>query len=822
MAEFVILDKDIGRAVDTAIENNSEYQSIENPKEKVVNLYQKLTENTEKLTDINEKIVDLCLKIIKQEENNRNRVIETKSTVIPSVLSSDNIIQQSNNRNIVKHNYLPKPTTLTGRMFQLGTNAAKSATRSTVNNVDNWLSKEVPFYDLLKGTTKLTSRLVGGIGSSIGGLFKKDKRQFDILSAPSKDNNGIFNLFNKSSTKNEDIGISSKPLAENRVLRYSTIGIASAWLVKKFLQLKGNNNIVGDGDLGVDDLVAANLAIKSGGGLLKTLKNVIFHPFRTLGSLITGIASIFLKAIPMIMVAGAGVIAVADFMNKKSVEEITGKATEDVTLTDRIISGVSQTAFGNVQSGSDEDRSYNSNKQAAKYAAIGAVLGKTFFGGKGAVLGALGGAGIGKGLGYLGGDKITEGIIDTKDKLTGSFDETRKAQKELNETYAKREKKVDESTNQLDRFMKEVKKTTDLWTGFWGDADTVLGMEIDTTDTGGNNNGTPNNTPSANRAAGASVDMDTLQAAVALIGAQESANGKNLIKPDDRNPKNDKSAGFSIGTSQYNWNSGNALKYLEYLYKHDTKELFKQTGLDRWLEDLRDKSKRKIKGVTIDSATLAKLEELYRLDAENGGYLMAADKRFTDNYIAGHIANAEKHYGITDPRLQIMFANIATQYGGVMKNFLPAAGYNKDTYNPNTDYDKIKKGIRQALINYGYGSSIFLNRFDTVSAGAENWYAQQQVKPNADKPKDETLSEQKAKADGKLKDAKKENQEQLATTAKVLQEENEKRSSIEKKLALDFINSSGSTNMANIKNLTFAYNFGGTVSGEANPFLGLA
>ena len=65
MAEFVILDKDIGRAVDTAIENNSEYQSIENPKEKVVNLYQKLTENTEKLTDINEKIVDLCLKIIK-------------------------------------------------------------------------------------------------------------------------------------------------------------------------------------------------------------------------------------------------------------------------------------------------------------------------------------------------------------------------------------------------------------------------------------------------------------------------------------------------------------------------------------------------------------------------------------------------------------------------------------------------------------------------------------------------------------------------------------------------------------------------------------
>lgn len=819
MAEFVILDKDIGRAVDTAIENNSEYQSIENPKEKVVNLYQKLTENTEKLTDINEKIVDLCLKIIKQEENNRNRVIETKSTVIPSVLSSDNIIQQSNNRNIVKHNYLPKPTTLTGRIFQLGTNAAKSATRSTINNVDSWLSKEVPFYDLLKGTTKLTSRLVGGIGSSIGGLFKKDRRQSDILSAPSKDNNGIFNVFNKSSTKNEDIGISSKPLAENRVLRYSTIGIASAWLVKKFLQLKGNNNIVGDGDLGVDDLVAANLALKSGGGLLKTLKNVIFHPFRTLGSLITGIASIFLKAIPMIMVAGAGVIAVTDFMNKKSVEEITGKATEDVTLTDRIISGVSQTAFGNVQSGSDEDRSYNSNKQAAKYAAIGAVLGKTFFGGKGAVLGALGGAGIGKGLGYLGGDKITEGIIDTKDKLTGSFDETRKAQKELNETYAKREKKVDESTNQLDRFMKEVKKTTDLWTGFWGDADTVLGMEIDTTDTGGSKNGNPNGTPSADRVANVDINKSVLDNAMALISSQESALGAAGINLSDR------SSGFSIGSIQANWSSGNAIKYLEYLHSKDTNNLIEEYMGKDWLSNLQKRWKAKDKKVTLTEAERTQWEKMMAEDKKLGGLLAAADKRFAEIKIAGYIANAEKHLGVTDPKLLMLYANLSNQYGmtGATK-LLNASGFDKNNY----DYNKTVKGLRQALVDRkNSGLYTELDRFDRAVGIVNNLTeqekaAQQQVKPNADKPKDETLSEQKAKADGKLKDAKKENQEQLATTAKVLQEENEKRSSIEKKLALDFINSSGSTNMANIKNLTFAYNFGGTVSGEANPFLGIA
>ena len=44
MAEIFIADKDLGRMVDETVKNNTDYQSIENPKEKVIDLYKKLTD----------------------------------------------------------------------------------------------------------------------------------------------------------------------------------------------------------------------------------------------------------------------------------------------------------------------------------------------------------------------------------------------------------------------------------------------------------------------------------------------------------------------------------------------------------------------------------------------------------------------------------------------------------------------------------------------------------------------------------------------------------------------------------------------------------
>ena len=238
MAEIFIADKDLGKMVDETVKNNAEYQSIENPKEKVIDLYKKLTDTTSKLSDVNEKIVDLCLKIIQKEELNKNRVVEIqKTTIIPSAIPNDNNIGYNNkisrNRNTIR-------PTITGRMLSLGSNVVKRTARNTVNNVDNFLSREIPFYSLFKSTAGITSKLVGSAASSI---LHRNKNQSNILSntQSNRANTGIFSIFG-SNQENTEIGISRRPLAENRVLRYSTIGIAAVWLAKQLNRLKKGDN----------------------------------------------------------------------------------------------------------------------------------------------------------------------------------------------------------------------------------------------------------------------------------------------------------------------------------------------------------------------------------------------------------------------------------------------------------------------------------------------------------------------------------------------------------------------------------------------------
>ena len=405
MAEIFIADKDLGRMVDETVKNNTEYQSIENPKEKVIDLYKKLTDTTSKLSDVNEKIVDLCLKIIQKEELNKNRVVETqKTTIIPSIIPNDNNIGYNNkisrNRNTIR-------PTITGRMLSLGSNVIKRTARNTVNNVDNFLSREVPFYSLFKSTAGITSKLVG---SATSGILHRNKNQSNILSNTQSNrvNTGIFGIFGNNQ-ENTEIGISRRPLAENRVLRYSTIGIAAVWLAKQLNRLKK-----GDNDFDFGDLVQANLAtrtlISGGGGLFKTLKNIIFHPFKTLAATITAIATTFVKAIPTMALAAAGVLTVTDLLERKSVEEITGKATQDVTTFDSIISTISQGLLGNVGTGTEEERNANASKQALKLGLGGAWLGSKMPGGiKGKIIGTGIGLGVGALSGFFGGRTGGEG-----------------------------------------------------------------------------------------------------------------------------------------------------------------------------------------------------------------------------------------------------------------------------------------------------------------------------------------------------------------------------------------------------------------------------
>lgn len=800
MAEIFIADKDLGRIVDETVKNNTEYQSIENPKEKVIDLYKKLTDTTSKLSDVNEKIVDLCLKIIQKEELNKNRVVETqKTTIIPSVIPNDSNIGYNNkisrNRNTVR-------PTITGRMLSLGSNVVKRTARNTVNNVDNFLSREVPFYSLFKSTAGITSKLVG---SAASGILHRNKNQSNILSNTQSNrvNTGIFGIFG-SNQENTEIGISRRPLAENRVLRYSTIGIAAVWLAKQLNRLKK-----GDNDFDFGDLVQANLAtrtlISGGGGLFKTLKNIIFHPFKTLAATITAIVTTFVKAIPTMALAAAGVLTVTDLLERKSVEEITGKATQDVTTFDSIISTISQGLLGNVGTGTEEERNANASKQALKLGLGGAWLGSKMPGG---IKGKIIGTGIGLGVGALsgffggrtGGDNIAKNIIDTKDSLTGALDETAQSTKALNDTYKKKDDRVADSTKQIEKFTEEIKKTTNIWSSFWGTADDVLDVDFNIDDG-----------VSSGNYMKLDYKQSTLDNAVNLITGQESSRGAGGVN------RNDNGAGFSIGSLQYNWKWGNALNYINTLAKNDKDNLIEQYMGKDFVKWLNDEWARGNKHVTLTEYQKKQWERMIEADKAGNNYLVNADRQFTENKVKNYLAAANE-FGISDEGLKIIFANMANQYGaGGTRKLFRAAGFKRGQ-----SLDEISNNLQRVIKNK-YGTP-YVNRYNNAVASVrymqeqERLAAQQQVQPNEQKPSDKNLSEQTAEKEGKAQEAKKGTQQQVSSVYQTIQDEQQKYANLKQDIILDNIRQE-STTMANAKNMVLMYNLGGGVGGEFADFI---
>lgn len=803
MAEIFIADKDLGRMVDETVKNNTEYQSIENPKEKVIDLYKKLTDTTSKLSDVNEKIVDLCLKIIQKEELNKNRVVETqKTTIIPSVIPNDSNIGYNNkiscNRNTIR-------PTITGRMLSLGSNVVKRTARNTVNNVDNFLSREVPFYSLFKSTAGITSKLVG---SAASGILHRNKNQSNILSntQPNRVNTGIFGIFG-SNQENTEIGISRRPLAENRVLRYSTIGIAAVWLAKQLNRLKK-----GDNDFDFGDLVQANLAtrtlISGGGGLFKTLKNIIFHPFKTLAATITAIATTFVKAIPTMALAAAGVLTVTDLLERKSVEEITGKATQDVTTFDSIISTISQGLLGNVGTGTEEERNANASKQALKLGLGGAWLGSKMPGG---IKGKIIGTGIGLGVGALsgffggrtGGDNIAKNVIGIKDSLTGALDETAQSTKALNDTYKKKDDRVADSTKQIEKFTEEIKKTTNIWSSFWGTADDVLDVDFNIDDG-----------VSSGNYMKLDYKQSTLDNAVNLITGQESSRGAGGVN------RNDNGAGFSIGSLQYNWKWGNALNYINTLAKNDKDNLIEQYMGKDFVKWLNNEWARGNRYVTLTEYQKKQWERMIEADKAGNNYLVNADRQFTETRVKNYLAAANE-FGISDEGLKIIFANMANQYGaGGTRKLFRAAGFKRGQ-----SLDEISNNLQRVIKNK-YGTS-YVNRYNNAVASVrymqeqERLAAQQQVQPNEQKPSDKNLSEQTAEKEGKAQEAKKGTQQQVSSVYQTIQDEQQKYANLKQDIILDNIRQE-STTMANAKNMVLMYNLGGGVGGEFADFIRMA
>ena len=249
-----------------------------NIEKEIIDTFEKLAHTNMKLTDVNEKIIDLCLNNIKKEKENVNRVTNNfnKNLVdIKRYIQATTPIERISG--ISEQSTKNQPNKSTGITAVL-----KDATKSGIRGANNFLSREMPFYNLLKT-----------IGSTIGNITKVLLPTRENITTRNMFSDNVFGQGNAENTVTENnsilsnisLGLNKRPLNEIRVMNNSVAGIAAKYIYKKLL---GQNGL-GGGFLG--GILGNLLNLLGLGGFLGFFKNILRLPKK----MFSGIKSI-LKA----------------------------------------------------------------------------------------------------------------------------------------------------------------------------------------------------------------------------------------------------------------------------------------------------------------------------------------------------------------------------------------------------------------------------------------------------------------------------------------------------------------------------------------------
>lgn len=225
---------------------------------RIIQTFKKLANATMKLTDVNEQIIDLCLNNIQKEKENVNRVSENfvsknknirrfTQKNISTIRQINNIIPEKNKEETIKS---------TG-----ATNILKDAAQNTLRSANNVLSREIPYYNILKN-------IIGTIGT-ISKVLLPTKTNTLLSNNPTENTDFNTNIVQPNKYDNLFIGMNNKPLSETKVMNNSIAGIAVKYLFKKIT----GQEIFSEDGFGLSDLMY-------GGGLLGLFKSIFALPKR--------------------------------------------------------------------------------------------------------------------------------------------------------------------------------------------------------------------------------------------------------------------------------------------------------------------------------------------------------------------------------------------------------------------------------------------------------------------------------------------------------------------------------------------------------------
>lgn len=660
---------------------------------KIVETYNVLTNKMMQMNDVTADVVNKYLDIVTTQSEG----IETATTNIAS--GTDVMVESLENLSFSVDKTTNRISTNTRNLEEVANNldfdkSANSITKSVASATaesekiyrvfEDDLDRRIKNSKVLNYSSKLGEMVSTFFAGVKDGLSTPFKFAADIVNLPKQIGAGIkdtmsglkenFNTFKDAFStgdwssyfgaeepKDDDtkikVGIADKPLNTDEVLKYSTTGVAVAWLAKQIADGKdgglssAETSILGGGTGGISDMASNAIGTAIGNapifkGLASVLKSQALRTALPWAGRAAGIV-------------GAGYMMYKDYKNRKDISDVTDKKASDITTVDRATSTISQTLFGNVGSGDPSDRGKNALNQAMKYAATGAVIGSVIPG-----IGTAIGAGVGGAVGWfgglIGGDKMAGGIIRAKDKIVGAFDEMNST---IAESNAVRLKSINDTVTTMDEFNNKMKSSFPAWDNFidWlfqrgenkgkGLIPTFPGSKYKlkdnkkTPEIGYSPDANVNTNAGGNIPKNISVNSSTLEKAYALIMRNEGSFGS-------LNPTDGKDRKYSIGSLQ--WHAGRGVNYLKQIRDVDPEVFDRQLG-----EDFYERLK---KGGSATPKDKKNWENFAIWSKKNDPRFFEKDKRLGMNDVAGYLIQAQRA-GITDENKQLLYADYLNQHG---------------------------------------------------------------------------------------------------------------------------------------------------------------
>lgn len=687
--------------------NNINAENLEQIAKAVISTYNALNDKMLEAADITEAVVNKYFKLIETTKaidtvgNRNSAVVDIITNNFDSLfkqfeamnvnINNINTAAQNFNLDIVSNQIKKTMSSAATESADLGnkfeqeinkqllTRTASKSTTIIARSVDNFFNRmknnlQAPFK-IAADIIQLPKRLTAGIKDLVSSVKENISSFKDGLLTG--DFSSLF-MSDKDKDDQAKVGISKRAIDINKVLRFSTAGISTAWLYTKLEKLLEN--------ISEDQISSFSSSMENNSpGLMNSfttggIQGLVSELFRRLlsSSIMTQILSTLkLIAAPVALIASAIGLTYAVSSSRDAAARARGDTAEKVlgtkgpaSNTQRNIVTGAQRFAGYVGEGTSTERTVNGVKNAAIWGTIGTLAGGalgSFLGPAGTVAGAAFGAKLGAAVGGL------TGIIGDK-QLAKGIDTFRLG--------------VIDLYNGSGNFKKTIEKITDsskiLFEGFFEGLKNIwdrikkwipgLAPNDDPkSPKSPKEPGKPKNDPKKPHIDNNfKADPILLRSAVQYITANEGG-GAGAVNRDDGG------TGASVGS--LNWNGNRLKEYLYAMRDKDRKTFDAAMGPafvnkmlnhgDNWYrngivysaED--DKNWKKMiieqKKMKPEDAKLLKVDEqIARRDVES--YLQEIDLR-----------------GITDPRAKIILADYKNRNGS-----LPALNGKKsyeDIYN---------------------------------------------------------------------------------------------------------------------------------------------